>query len=84
MILAFGITSVMTYGAVLVFFGVGLRLFVGQRRFSRRGIGGTQQYTSYWSAILSSTFEGVLMIVSALAIVSGIFLFILELFNSPQ
>ncbi len=82
MVLAFGITSVMTYGAVLVFIGIGLRLFVGQRRFNRRGIGGTQQYNSYWSAILTSTLEGLLMIVSALAIVSGIFLFIIELFNT--
>jgi hypothetical protein len=84
MILAFSITSVMTYGAVLVFVGVGLRLFVGQRRFTRRGIGGTQQYNSYLSAILVSTLEGLLMIISALAIVSGIFLFIIELFNSHQ
>lgn len=82
MVLAFGITSVMTYGAVLVFVGIGLRLFVGQRRFSRRGIGGTQQYNSYWSAILTSTLECLLMIVSALAIVSGTFLFIIELFNT--
>jgi hypothetical protein len=84
MILAFGITSVTIYGAVLIFVGVGLRFFVGQRRFSRRGIGGTQQYSSYWSAVLTSTMEGLLMIISALAIVSGIFLTIIELFNSRQ
>lgn len=84
MILAFGITSVTIYGAVLIFVGVGLRFFVGQRRFSRRGIGGTQQYGSYWSAVLTSTMEGLLMIISALAIVSGIFLTIIELFNSRQ
>ena len=82
MTLALSITPVMTYGALLLLIGLGIRFFVGQRRFSRRGIGGTQQYNSYWSAILSSTFEGMLMIVAALAIVSGIFLFILELFNS--
>ncbi len=84
MILTIGITLVMAYGAILVFVGIGLRLFVGQRRFSRRGIGGTQQYNSYWSAILTSTGEGLLMIISALTIVSGILLFIIELFNSWQ
>ncbi|MCE7070935.1 hypothetical protein LZG74_11515 [Dyadobacter sp. CY327] len=84
MFLAFGITSVMTYGAILVFVGIGLRFFVGQRRFSRRGMGGTQQFNSYWSSVLASTFEGVLMIISALALVSGILLLIIESFNSLQ
>jgi hypothetical protein len=82
MVLAFGITSVMTYGAILVFVGIVLRFFVGQRSFSRRGMGGTQQFNSYWSSIIASTLEGVLMIISALAIVSGILLLIIESFNN--
>ncbi|WP_439559038.1 hypothetical protein [Dyadobacter sp.] len=82
MILALSISSVMMYGAVLIAIGIGLRLFVSQRRFNRRGYGGAQHYSTYWSALFISTFEGILMIVSALAIVLGIFLLIVELFNN--
>lgn len=82
MILALSISSVMMYGAVLISIGIGLRLFVSQRRFNRRGYGGAQHYSTYWSALFISTFEGILMIVSALAIVSGIFLLVVELLNN--
>ncbi|MCF2496781.1 hypothetical protein [Dyadobacter chenhuakuii] len=82
MILAFSITSVMVYATVLLGLGVGIRFFVGRQRFNRRGYGGAQHYSAYWSAILTSTFEGVLMIISALAIVSGTLLLVIELFNS--
>ncbi|SDG32901.1 hypothetical protein SAMN04487996_117170 [Dyadobacter soli] len=82
MVLALSISSVMMYGAALIAIGIGLRLFVSQRRFNRRGYGGAQHYSTYWSAIFISTFEGILMIASALAIVSGIFLLVVELFNN--
>ncbi|NIJ52617.1 hypothetical protein [Dyadobacter arcticus] len=82
MILAFSITSVMVYGAILLALGLAFRVFVGKLRFNRRGYGGAQHYNSYFSAILTSTGEGLLMIISALAIVSGIILIVLELFNS--
>lgn len=82
MVLALSISSVMVYGAVLVVLGIGLRLFISQRRFNRRGYGGSQHYSTYWSALLISTFEGILMILSALTIVSGVFLFVVELFNN--
>lgn len=82
MILALSISSVMMYGVVLIVIGIALRLFVSQRRFNRRGYGGAQHYTTYWSALFISTLEGILMIVSALAIVSGIFLLVVELFNN--
>ena len=82
MILAFSITSVIVYGVILLALGLILRVFVGKRRFNRRGYGGAQHYNSYFSAILTSTGEGLLMIISALAIVSGIILMVLELFNS--
>lgn len=82
MVLALSISSVMVYGAILIALGIGLRLLVGQRRFNRRGYGDSQHYSTYWSALLISTFEGVLMILSASAIVSGVFLFVVELFNN--
>ena len=82
MILIFSITSVMVYGAALFALGIGIRFSVGKRRFNRRGYGGAQHYNNYFSAILSSTLEGIMMIISALAIVSGIFLIVLALYNN--
>ena len=82
MILGFSITLVMVYGLILLALGLVLRGFVGKRRFNRRGYGGAQQYNSYFSAILTSTAEWILMIISALAIVSGVILIVLELFNN--
>jgi hypothetical protein len=81
MALLISITPVISYGIILLLIGVGTRIFVGRRRFNRRGYGGAQLYTSYWSAVLVSTVEGVLMIISALSIVVGVLLILVELFN---
>lgn len=81
MALLISITPVISYGLILLLIGVGIRIFVAKRRFNRRGYGGAQLYTSYWSAILVSTIEGVLMIISALSIVGGVLLMLVELFN---
>ncbi|MEO6283980.1 MAG: hypothetical protein ABIN80_09290 [Dyadobacter sp.] len=81
MTLLISITPVISYGILLLLIGVGIRIFVGKRRFNRRGYGGAQLYNSYWSAALISTIEGVLMIISALSIVGGALLVLVELFN---
>jgi hypothetical protein len=82
MILAFNLTSVMVYGLVLLAAGLGIRLAVGKRRFNRRGLSGAQFYDSYWSAIVTSTLEGISMLISAGCIVSGLLLLFVEIFNS--
>lgn len=81
MALLISITPVISYGIILLIIGIGARIFVGKRRFNRRGYGGAQLYSSYWSAVLVSTIEGVLMIISALSIVAGTLLVLVELFN---
>ncbi|NIJ52169.1 hypothetical protein [Dyadobacter arcticus] len=81
MALLISITPVISYGIILLLIGVGTRIFVGLRRFNRRGYGGAQLYTSYWSSVLVSNIEGVLMIISALSIVGGALLVLVELFN---
>lgn len=81
MTLLISITPVISYGIILLFIGIGIRIFVEKRRFSRRGYGGAQLYTSYWSSILVSTIEGVLMIISAVSIVGGALLVLVEFFN---
>lgn len=81
MALLISITSVISYGIILLLIGVGIRILVAKRRFNRRGYGGAQLYTSYWSSVLVSTIEGVLMIISALSIVGGALLVLVELFN---
>lgn len=51
--------------------GFGLRLWVKRRRFYRRGPGGLQQFSRYSKAVLLSTFEGFIMLLSIPMMILG-------------
>ncbi|WP_418501773.1 hypothetical protein [Flagellimonas sp.] len=47
-----------------VIVGVALRLFIGARRFYRRGWGGLQHFRSYLPALVTLLVEGILYLVA--------------------
>ncbi|ADQ16721.1 hypothetical protein Lbys_0991 [Leadbetterella byssophila DSM 17132] len=46
------------------FIGLGINLFVGMRRFNRRGHGGLQHYSNYFVGLITTIFEGLLKILA--------------------
>jgi hypothetical protein len=76
-----GFTTVQILGAVLLLTGFILRLFIGKRKFDRRGVGGLQHFRSYWAALILTFFEWLASVVSTLMILSGLLLLLVECYN---
>jgi membrane protein YqaA with SNARE-associated domain len=74
-------TRVQILGSVLLLIGFIIRLFIGKRRFDRRGVGGMQHYQSYWVALIIIFFEWLVSIASLLMILSGLLLLLVEYYN---
>lgn len=80
--LLFSLTTMSIYGLVLLAAGIALRMAIGKRRFDRRGFAGLQHYSSYWTGLLTTVLESLAAIVSALMILGGAVLIIIELYNT--
>ncbi|WP_149242996.1 hypothetical protein [Dyadobacter sp. 32] len=78
----FSLTAVSVYGLILLAGGIGLRLVIGKRRFDRRGFAGLQHYSSYWAGLLTSVLESLAAIISAIMVLGGAALILVELYNS--
>ena len=52
--------------------GIYMRYWVGKRRFSRRGVGGLQQFSSYSMALMTSTYERLVLWLSIPLLIIGI------------
>jgi len=61
-----------------------IRYQVGKRRYSRRGIGGLQQFGSYRKAVATTTIETLLIVIANLCGLSGLFLLSITAFNHFQ
>lgn len=68
---------VQTYGIILIAIGIAIRLYIGRRRFYRRGITGMQQFSSYAKALIITLLEGLFHWVANCIILFGIFLIII-------
>ena len=74
-------TTVQILGSVLLLIGFIIRLFIGKRRFDRRGVGGMQHFQSYWVALILTFIEWIAGIVSLMIILSGLILLLVEYYN---
>lgn len=74
-------TAVQILGSVLLLIGFIIRLFIGKRRFDRRGVGGMQHFQSYWTALILIFFEWIAGIVSLMMILLGLLLLLVEYYN---
>lgn len=54
------------------FIGLGINLFVGMRRFNRRGPGGLQHYSNYFVGLITTLFEGALRILAVGLMIWGL------------
>ena len=45
---------------LLLFIGLGIRLFIGMRQFNRRGLGGLQHFNNYFVGLITLAIEWVL------------------------
>jgi hypothetical protein len=79
-----GFTTVQILGSVLLLTGFILRLFIGKRRFDRRGVGGMQHFRSYWIALILIFFEWLLSVASTLMMLSGLLLLLVECYNRSR
>jgi hypothetical protein len=77
-------TTVQILGSVLLLTGFIIRLFIGKRRFDRRGVGGMQHFQSYWVALILTFFEWLVSIASMLMILSGLLLLLVDCYNSSR
>ncbi|MEP0713577.1 hypothetical protein [Algoriphagus sp.] len=67
---------IVAVGICLLAGGFALRVWVNRRRFYRRGPGGLQHFSRYSKAVLISTFEGFLMLVSIPMMILGMLILI--------
>lgn len=67
---------IVAVGISLLAGGLGLRVWVSRRRFYRRGPGGLQHYSRYRKAVLLSTFEGFIMLLSIPMMILGMLILI--------
>ncbi|WP_439490123.1 hypothetical protein [Algoriphagus sp.] len=67
---------IVAVGICLLGGGFVLRLWVKRRRFYRRGPGGLQHFSRYSKAVLISTFEGFLMLLSIPMMILGMLILI--------
>ena len=76
-----GISSVQIAGFISLLTGLFIRLFLGKRRFDRRGVGGMQHFRSYWVALIMTFLEWLASLASVLMILSGLLLLLVECYN---
>ena len=81
MLYLFVLTRVSIYGVILILTGAFLRLWIGKRRFDRRGVAGLQHYRSYWAGLIISAVEILLALASVLMMTSGLVLVLIEWYN---
>jgi hypothetical protein len=65
--------TVITIGVFLVIVGVIIRYKINKRRFNRRGPAGLQHFKNYEQAWLITLFERILMRLSFIMIICGLF-----------
>lgn len=63
-------------GGLMLGTGIYIRIWVDRRRFYRRGVGGLQQFPSYFKAKLFTFLEGLLMLISIPIILLGILILV--------
>ncbi|WPR77935.1 hypothetical protein [Algoriphagus sp. NG3] len=67
---------IVAVGICLLGGGFALRVWVNRRRFYRRGPGGLQHFSRYRKAVIISTFEGFIMLLSIPIIILGMLILI--------
>ncbi|MCE7054728.1 hypothetical protein LZF95_08590 [Algoriphagus sp. AGSA1] len=67
---------ILAVGICLLGGGFALRVWIKRRRFYRRGPGGLQHFSRYSKAVLISTFEGFLMLLSIPMLILGMLILI--------
>lgn len=67
----YNITPPISYTTLLIL-GAVLRLFVGMRRFNRRGLGGLQHFNNYFIALITLFVEWVLKMIGTGLILWGL------------
>jgi len=68
--------NIQLYGACCTAMG-GLWLLVQRRRFYRRGLGGLQHFSSFWTALLITLLEWIAVALSIVVLLFGVFLLVL-------
>jgi len=63
------------FSIIIIVLGIILRYWINRRRFYRRNAFGTQAFSSYKKAKLTSVFEGLLIFLGTALIIAGIILF---------
>lgn len=70
------LTSLQVQCLALVVIGITLRFFINRRRFNRRSFTGSQQFKSYFSGLVVSFVENLLMLAANITILAGALLFL--------
>jgi hypothetical protein len=64
------------YGVILIVTGLLIRFIVASHRFSRRGVGGLQHFSSYAVALIVTAIEGAAAIVGIFLIIKGVLVWV--------
>lgn len=57
---------------LLLAVGIGLKLFIGMRRFKRRGVGGLQHFTNYFIGLITLALESITNVIAISMILWGV------------
>jgi len=60
-------------GLIFLLLGIGIKLFIGRRRFYRRNNAGLQGFKNYRGALLTPFFENILSLIRGILIIAGAF-----------